>query len=559
MLVRTTRYWLLRQGKSFSATGLLVGTLFFAASLTPSLIPRTALTQGIVSGVSLAAGYGIGQFGAWLWTYLELPHPSPRVERSITLIAGAICAAIAIAFLVQAAEWQNSIRTLMEMEPVGGAEPFRVGGVALLVFFALYLLGRLFHLTFDVTASWLKNHIPPRVSNVLGIAAALLLFWSLADGVLIKYGLRAADASFQQLDALEEPWVEEPDDPLQTGSAASLISWDSLGRAGRAFVGLAPGKEEISRFLGEEAREPIRVFVGLNSEETPEARAKLALEELKRTGAFDRSILVVITPTGTGWIDPGGVDSIEYLHRGDVASVAVQYSYLQSWLSLLIEPGYGAETARALFNEVYDYWTRLPKEGRPKLYLHGLSLGALNSELSADLYDVVGDPFQGALWVGPPFSSETWRFATENRLLGSPAWRPHFRDASIIRFTNQHNALKIPGAEWGPIRIVYLQYASDPVTFFDPTALYEEPEWMQGRRGQDVSPELQWFPIVTLVQLTVDMASATAPPVGYGHAYAPPDYVEAWVAVTEPKGWTEEELERLKTHLSETIHPRKNP
>lgn len=557
MLVRTTHYWMLRLGRSFSASGLLLGTLFLAASLTPSLIPRTALTQGIVSGVSLAAGYGVGVSGAWLWNYLELPHPSPRVERIVTLVAGAICAAIAIAFLVQAVSWQNSIRVRMEMPPADGTEPLRVGGIALMIFTVLYLLGRLFHLTFDVIASWLRNHIPHRVSNVVGVVAAAALFWALADGVLIKYGLRAVDASFRKLDALEEPWVKAPGDPHQTGSAASLLAWDELGRAGRAFVTSGPDRQEIAEFLGAEAKQPIRVFVGLNSAETPEERAALALAELKRSGAFRRKILVIVTPTGTGWIDPGGVDSIEFLHRGDVASVAVQYSYLQSWLSLLLEQSYGVETARALFNEIYGYWTTLPKDSRPELYLHGLSLGALNSELSADLYDVVGEPFQGALWAGPPFSSKTWRFATENRLPGSPAWRPHFRDASIIRFTNQQNALKIPGAEWGPIRIVYLQYASDPVTFFDPTALYREPEWMRGRRGQDVSPALQWFPIVTLVQLTVDIASATAAPVGYGHVYAPEDYLEGWVAVTGPVGWSDEELERLKQYLSETIHPRR--
>ena len=56
------RHWLLRLWYSFSAGGLLVGTLFFAASLTPSLIPRTYLTQGVLSGCALAAGYGVGVF-----------------------------------------------------------------------------------------------------------------------------------------------------------------------------------------------------------------------------------------------------------------------------------------------------------------------------------------------------------------------------------------------------------------------------------------------------------------------------------------------------------------
>ena len=58
-------------------------------------------------------------------------------------------------------------------------------------------------------------------------------------------------------------------------------------------------------------------------------------------GAFERSVLVLVMPVGTGWVDPAAVDTLEYLHGGDVASVALQYSYLTSVLSLWIEPEYG--------------------------------------------------------------------------------------------------------------------------------------------------------------------------------------------------------------------------
>src|SRR5690606_11765808 len=97
-------------------------------------------------------------------------------------------------------------------------------------------------------------------------------------------------------------------------------------------------------------------YVGLNNAETVQQRAALALQELQRQNAFDRSLLVVIAPTGTGWVDPAAMDTIEYLHDGDVASVALQYSYLSSWLSLLVEPEEGKEAAAALFEVVYDYW-----------------------------------------------------------------------------------------------------------------------------------------------------------------------------------------------------------
>lgn len=255
-------------------------------------------------------------------------------------------------------------------------------------------------------------------------------------------------------------------------------------------------------------------------------------------------------PTGTGWIDPEALDTVEYLLHGDVASVAVQYSYLTSWLSLLVEPGYGADAADALFDAVYGYWTTLPRDRRPKLYLHGLSLGAMNSQGSVDLFDVISDPFQGALWSGPPFPSALWRSVTADRVAGSSAWLPRYRDSSAIRFTSQENALDIPGAHWGAMRIVYLQYASDPVTFFDPHSFYREPDWMKPPRGPDVSPALNWFPVVTGLQLLADMALATTSPMGYGHVYAPEHYIDAWMAVTDPQGITAEDVTRLKARFS---------
>lgn len=140
----------------------------------------------------------------------------------------------------------------------------------------------------------------------------------------------------------------------------------------------------------------------------------------------------------------------------------------------------------------------------------------MNSDLSSDIYDVIADPYQGAVWAGPPFPSRTWKTVTAGRIAGSPAWLPRFRDGSVIRFTSQHDALGLDGAPWGPIRVVYLQYASDPIVFFDPHAAYSKPDWMKGERGPDVSLRFRWFPIVTLLQLTVDIGLGTTTPMGYG-------------------------------------------
>ena len=369
--------WLIKFWTSLSAAGLYVGTLLFAASFTPSLLPRTFMTQGILSGACLAAGYGLGLFGRWLARYMEFPDPPERILQPLKYVSTAICAVIAIVFLWEAAEWQNSIRSLMGLPLLDSAHPLRTGLIAAATFILLLVIARLFRLVLTFTSARLHRFIPRRMANVLGVAAAVGLFWVVIEGILLRFVLRAADSSFQAYNELIEPETERPDDAGKTGSAASIIAWEDLGRAGREFVASGPAASDISVFWGEQAVEPIRVYVGLNAAETPEERAELALQELDRTAAFERSVLVIITPTGTGWIDPAAIDTLEYLHDGDVASVAVQYSYLTSWLSLLVEPDYGTENARALFSAVYEHWRELPEDGRPRLYLHGLSLGSL--------------------------------------------------------------------------------------------------------------------------------------------------------------------------------------
>lgn len=531
---------------SFSATGLVLGTLFFAASLTPSLLPRTYITQGLLSGVAMACGYGLGVLLSLLRLWLELPEPKDRVWLGIKAVAGGVCGVVVLVFLWRTAEWQNSIRTLMHLPPIETAHPFYVGLIALAVFTVFIGLGRVFTLLVKLFASTSRRAAPRRLSYVIGTALAATLFWTLADGLLVRFVLHTADSSFRRLDQVIEPDTAEPTDPKKSGSAASLVRWDELGRMGRSYVASGPSAKDIADFTGKPAMEPLRVYAGLNAGDTPEERAKIALDELIRVGGFERSTLVVIMPTGTGWVDPEGIDTVEYLHHGDIASVAIQYSYLASWLSLLAEPDYGAEAARALFHAVYGHWTSLPKESRPKLYLYGLSLGALSSEQSAELFEVIGDPYQGALWAGPPFPSRIWRKMTADRNAGTPAWLPRFRDGSYVRFTSQRNALPEAGDHWGPMRVVYLQYASDPIVFYDPYALYRQPAWMAAPRGPDVSPDFQWYPVVTFLQLTLDLAMATTTPMGLGHVYAGEHYVEPWIAVTGVTDWSAADIARLK-------------
>lgn len=535
---------------SISGVGVAMGILFFAASLTPSLIPRSYIMQGGLAGACLAAGYGLGVLGRWLWGYLELPEPRGHLRRAANVVIVACGIGVAIAFLSRVTEWQNAIRETMGMAPVDSAHPVKLSLIALITFLVLLTVARLFGVVTRFVARWLRRFVPRRVANLVGFLAAAALFWSLGNNLLAGAVLGAMDSSYREFDALIQPENAAPTDPNKTGSPASLIGWTELGRAGREFVASGPRAADISQLTQRPAKEPIRVYVGLRAADTPAARARLALEELKRVGGFDRAILVIITPTGTGWVDPSAMNAVEYLHGGDIASVAVQYSYLSSPLSLLVEPEYGSATARALFHEIYGYWTGLPKDRRPRLYLQGLSLGALNSAKSVDFLETIGDPINGALWSGPPFASEIWHSVTAARNRGTPQWLPQFRDSRLFRFMNQNGASVPAGSPWGPLRIVYLQYASDPITFFDYRDLYRPPDWIASPRGPDVSPELRWYPLVTMLQLGVDMLIATGTPMGYGHVFAPAHYVDAWLAVTDVQGWSPEALAALKAHLT---------
>lgn len=543
--------WIRRTGSYLSFAGLLVGTIFFALSLTPSLLPRTPLIQGVLSGCLFAIGYALGALAEWIWNFLELRLPGGRFGAWLKGGVAVFCIVLATIFLTLTSDWQNEVRAAMGQEPVDSGHPVFVVLVALVPAAILIVLGTLLSHAVQGVSGRLIKVVPPRVAAVGSLVIVGILVALLFSGVLLRGGLRAADRFFEGLDTVAGQFGDPPPtDPLSSGSSASLVDWSTIGRDGREYVQTRPTAAEISKFTGRPAVEPRRVYVGLRSAPTTQERAALALAELIRVGAFERKALIIIMPVGTGWVDPPSIKAVEYLLDGDAASVSLQYSYLVSPLSLVIEPDYGSDAAEALFDAVYRYWTRLPHETRPRLYLNGLSLGAHASQSSTQFLDIFADPIQGALWVGPPFTSPIWRWATRNRQPDSPQWRPRFGDDSSIRFSNGDNDLAVPPGPWGPMRLAFLQYPSDPIVFFDIDAWHREPEWMKGKPGRGVPDTLTWYPLVTFFQLGMDMALSNVSPSGYGHVYSPADYVDSWYAILEPDGWDAAKLDALKALLA---------
>ncbi|ORE95532.1 hypothetical protein ATO13_01700 [Stappia sp. 22II-S9-Z10] len=534
---------------AISGSGILLGSLFFAASLTPSLVPRSAEMQGLLGGALFAIGYAIAVSVLIAWRWLQLYEPPRRYSRRWAFAAAVIGIAVVALTLTRVADWQDAVRAVMAMPPVEETHTPLVlaiaGATATALFALVWLMRRLFRLI-----KWpLERVITPRLAFVLGLAGASGAALLVVDGLVIRTTFEMLDRSYAALDTLIEPDTAKPADPSATGSAASLVPWGTLGRDGRRFIDRRTTEAELAAFWNGPVSAPQRVYVGLGSADEPKERAELALAEMLRTGAFDREVLVLALPTGTGFMDPGAIATLEYLHRGSVSTVAVQYSYMQSPFSLIFEPDAGTETGRALLSTVYDHWTQMPRESRPRLYLYGLSLGAYSSERSVRLYEVVGDPFNGALWAGPPFVSPIHHDVTMNRNPGSPMWLPAFENGAVVRTMNQ-DTITSDGEPWGPLRILYFQHASDAIVFFDYTLFWRRPDWLVAPRGPDVTDTMRWWPIVTALQVAADMMLATHVPRGYGHEYAASRYIDVWVTLTDPDV-TPADIARLKARFDD--------
>lgn len=190
------------------------------------------------------------RFWRWIWHYLELPEPGDRLRSRVNLIVGLICLAVAIAALYLSAGWQNSVRSVMGLEPVPSAYPASVCGLAIVTFLILLLLMRALIWLGRYISAKIHRVVPRRVANVVGIALTVILIWTIANGLLIQSTFEVLDRSFREYDALIEPDRPQPVAADKTGSAVSLLKWDELGRAGREFVSSGPTAAEISSLQG---------------------------------------------------------------------------------------------------------------------------------------------------------------------------------------------------------------------------------------------------------------------------------------------------------------------
>jgi uncharacterized membrane protein len=534
--------------RHYTFTGTAVGLVFLWFSMTPSLLPRGPLFQGLVSGLSGASGYGIGVFAVWLVRYMrskDSSPPAPRRAWLILIVAGAVgMVAMVIWFHV----WQDRVRDLMGVAHLKWFDYPLADALSLIVLFAVVEIGQLIHRLIRFLDQRLDRVVPPRVSAVIVVFLLVALTIALLNGVVVKFAMRTMNNTFEAVNNEMDPTTAAPRTPLRSGGPQSLVSWQSLGHQGRIFVQGGPTVAALTAFNGAPATEPIRAYAGLESADGITATAELAARELQRAGGLRRAVIAVGTTTGTGWINEAEADALEYMYNGNTAIVSMQYSFLPSWLSFLVDKQNARRAGQALFEAVDRLVRELPEAQRPKLVVFGESLGSFGGEAPFMSLNNVLARTDGALFSGPTFQNTIWTDLTATRDRGSPEWLPIYDDGHHARFVARPGDLSRPDAVWGRPRVVYLQHASDPIAWWNPDLLFRRPGWLREKRGYDVLPETEWIPVVTFLQVSADMAVATDVPQGHGHVYVA-DVANGWAAVLQPPGWTPAKTDKLRPLL----------
>ena len=548
-------------------SGVAFAALFFCLSLTPSLMPRDWVLGGIIGGINAAIGYGIGVLAGVAVHRLVLRRqrwwpPSRRWRYGVQTVAVAVSIGAALLMVLPAAAWQRQIAAVMGSDGPDTGDYLRTVPVAIVTAGILIAGSRIIKdaIRFLARVMIRRWHIDDEIAMFIGTAIVVIVTIMLVNGVLYRGLVAGANAFFQPQNNATRTGIEQPSEPERSGSTTSFAEWGTLGFQGRNFVSTGPRAADLEQINGLPAKEPIRIYAGLDTAESLSDRTAVLLSELQRTRAYERKALVIIPTTGTGWVDPVAARSIESMYNGDTALVAMQYSYLPSWISFLVDRQKSLDAGKAMIEAVAQRWAQWDPRLRPRLMLYGESLGSLAGQGGFGyLPDVAEQGFSSVLWVGPPNASPLWKALTTRRDPGSPEVQPRYDDGRTVRFAQASGPAEIAGVAappWGETRMLFLQHASDPVVWWSPALLFKEPDWLAEAPGYDRSASMRWYPIITFWQVSADMmgnvTSSEAAPIGHGHNYGD-SQLDGWVAVAAPEGWTAFDTDRIRRALEKVM------
>jgi uncharacterized membrane protein len=290
-----------------------------------------------------------------------------------------------------------------------------------------------------------------------------------------------------------------------SGGDGSLAPRKRLDREGRKFLALATPAAAITEVMGGTAQNPVRVYAGLATADTPAVRIHVALAELERLGGFERRRLLVACPVGSGYVNPSFVEAEEYMSRGDLATVAVQYNNERSFRSLKSVP-LARETYRLLLEALHD---RLAGEsGRPEIVFYGESLGAwVGAELLAEggleLAERLG--VARAVLLGIPHGGAYKLVRMRGRSEGVPA--------GVGVFGTADELAALAADERASVRFLIVTHPEDPVAnYTGRQLLWRRPFWLRPRTRQTprIPAPMRWMPGITFLQVLFDVKNGTS-------------------------------------------------
>lgn len=320
---------------------------------------------------------------------------------------------------------------------------------------------------------------------------------------------------------VETNFSTPPSNEFVSGGPNSISPFEELGLQGRRFVTEVVPPDQIDETLDAQgSMHPVRVYIGVESEPLyATGRSELALQEMERLGAFDRKYLLLVSPTGTGWVDHTMVESAEILSRGDIATVCIQYGKAPSFLEVQ-----GVSLGRAQFRQllwgVRQRLIGVPEEKRPKVLVFGESLGAWSSSDVIMHQGIAGFDHYGienALWFGLPGLA---RWSRTGMREGRNPLVPEGTVGAFDRF-EQYEALSDDEREG--LRAVVVDHDNDPIAQMSLRLAVKRPSWLDGGSRRNVPEGMRWQPLITFIQVLADAMNAMVTVPGeyksFGHDY----------------------------------------
>ncbi len=547
------------------AAGLAGAEVATWAAISPSLLPRPWWVTAANVALGQALGHAAASAGAWglkrgLRRAGRRPQDrvGPRLRRGGHLALGAITVAVTWSTLRNLKAQARLVNLAVHRRPQAAARGAAVGTLG---YGALLLLGEAAQAVTTQFSHQAQRWLPRGIAWALAVGVMSAGAWAASDLVVWRRLLHSARRRAARLNRLVYPGSMMPWEPERTGSPWSREPWTAVGSQGRAFLTRGPRALDITRVMEPGAgpvREPIRVFAGLVPGRSPHAAARLAVAELERTGAFRREAIVVQMPAGSGWINNYTASAYEFLTRGDCATVAVQYSFLPSVFSFVVNRAGPVEAAGLLLRAVRARLDAMDPCDRPALYFSGESLGCYALVENFEDAEELLAACDGAVFTGPPRMTAFVRRLLRRRDRGSLERQPVIDGGRHIRFAAhpvhlERDSFDAPYAEsWQAPRVVFAQHASDPIAWWDLSLMWRRPDWLReatpaGLRA-DTFRRLPWVPVITWWQVALDQLVSLNVPGGHGHNYFEETFWY-WDAVLTPRfspRLTEAEAARMR-------------